>query len=170
MTEAGEGPRAGRQRVLADAAARGLAVEIVERPAADSLEGAATLLGLSPADIVKTLVVRRKTPLPATYLFALVPGDRQISWPKLRALVGANKLAMPDESLAIEATGYGRGTITPLGSTTAWPVYADASIVGRRIAMGAGEHGYSAFVDADALIAAFGATVADLTEPLAPRS
>lgn len=170
MTEPNGNPPAGRERVLADAASRGLNVEIVARPAADSLEAAAALLDLSPADIVKTLVVRRKAPLPATYLFALVPGDRQISWPKLRALVGANKLALPDESLAIEATGYGRGTITPLGSTNAWPVYADSSIVGRRIAMGAGEHGFSAFVDADALVAAFDATVADLTEPLALRS
>ena len=118
----------GRQGVLTDAAARGLSVDIV---------------------------VRRKSPLPATHLFTLVAGDRQISWPKLRALVGANTLAMPDESLTIKATGYGRGTITPLGSTTAWPVYADASIVDRRIvdrrsATGAGEHGFSAFVDADA--------------------
>ncbi len=169
MTDAASGSMTGRGRVLADAGARGLAVEIVERPGAGSLEEAAKLLGIRPADIVKTLVVRRTKPLPATYLFALVPGDRQISWPKLRALVGANKLAMPEEALAIEATGYGRGTITPLGSTTAWPVYADASIAGRRIAMGAGERGYSAFVDADALLAAFGATVADLSEPLAPR-
>ena len=160
----------GRQRVETDAAARGLDIEIVDRPAAGSLEEAAALLGIRPRDIVKTLVVRRKAPLPATYLFALVPGDRQISWPKLRAIVGANKLALPDEVLAIEATGYGRGTITPLGSTTAWPVYADASMTGRRIAMGAGEHGCSAFVDADALIAALEATVADITEPLARRS
>lgn len=170
MTDPGDTAPHGRHRVLADAAARGLAVEIVERPGAGSLEEAAELLGIRPADIVKTLVVRRKTPLPATYLFALVPGDRQISWPKLRALVGANKLAMPEEALAIEATGYGRGTITPLGSTTAWPVYADASMTGRRIAMGAGEHGYSAFVDADALVAAFAATVADISEPIAGRS
>ncbi|GAA3742638.1 hypothetical protein GCM10022239_17700 [Leifsonia bigeumensis] len=77
---------------------------------------------------------------------------------------------MPEEALAIEATGYGRGTITPLGSTTAWPVFADATIPGHRIAMGAGERGYSAFVDADALLASLGATVADITEPLAPRS
>jgi Cys-tRNA(Pro) deacylase len=166
---AGGRPSSGRDRVLADAAARGLGVEIVERPGAGSLEEAAELLGIRPADIVKTLVVRRTKPLPATYLFALVPGDRQLSWPKLRALVGANKLAMPEEALAIEATGYGRGTITPLGSTTAWPVYADATMTGRRVAMGAGERGYSAFVDADALLASLGATVADISEPLPPR-
>ena len=31
--------------------------------------------------------------------------------------------------------------------------------------MGAGEHGHTLFVDADALIAAFAATVADITDP-----
>ncbi len=169
MSEATHSTPVGRERVLADAVARGLDVEIVERPGAGSLEEAAGLLGIRPADIVKTLVVQRKAPMPATYLFALVPGDRQISWPKLRALVGANKLAMPEEALAIEATGYRRGTITPLGSTTAWPVYADTTMTGRRIAMGAGEQGYSAFVDADALLASLGATVADISEPVAPH-
>lgn len=163
-------PLTGRQRVLADAASRGLDIEIVARPAADSLQGAAALLGVSPADIVKTLVVRRKTPLPTSYLFVLVPGDRQISWPKLRALVGANKLDLPHQSLALGATGYERGTITPLGCTQIWPVYADESMAGRRIAMGAGEHGYSAFVDADALVAAFDAIVADITDPVTPRA
>ena len=151
----------GSERVLSDAASRGIEVELVERPAAGSLEEAAALLGLSPAGIVKTLVVKRHD---GSYLFALVPGDRQISWSKLRAVVGVNKLRLPEASLALEATGYERGTITPLGSTTAWPVFADERIVGLRIAMGAGEHGMSAFVDADALIAGFDATVADISE------
>lgn len=150
----------GRDRVLADAAARGLAVEIVERPAATSLEEAATLLGLTPRDIVKTLVVRAHD---GSYLFALIPGDKQISWPKLRSVVGVNQLSMPSSDLAFEATGFERGTITPIGSHGSWPVYADVSIVGARVALGAGEHGYSAFVDADALIAAYGATVADIS-------
>jgi Cys-tRNA(Pro)/Cys-tRNA(Cys) deacylase len=151
----------GSERVLADAASRGISVELVERPAAGSLEEAATLLGLSAAGIVKTLVVKRHD---GSYLFALVPGDRQISWSKLRAVVGVNKLRLPEATLALEATGYERGTITPLGSSTAWPVFADSRIVGLRIAMGAGEHGMSAFVDADELIAGFDATVADISD------
>jgi Cys-tRNA(Pro)/Cys-tRNA(Cys) deacylase len=151
----------GSERVLADAASRGISVELVERPAAGSLEEAATLLGLSAAGIVKTLVVKRHD---GSYLFALVPGDRQISWSKLRAVVGVNKLRLPEASLALEATGYERGTITPLGSSTAWPVFADSRIAGLRIAMGAGEHGMSAFVDADELIAGFDATVADISD------
>lgn len=152
--------------VRAAAAARGLEIELRERPAASSLAEAASLLGLQPEDIVKTLVVKRADD---TYLFALIPGDLAISWPKLRAVVGVNKLQLPDPSLALAATGYERGTITPIGSANDWPVYADASIRGRRIAMGAGAHGYSLFVDADALIAAYGATVADISQPSSAR-
>ncbi|HEV7956090.1 MAG: hypothetical protein JWL94_308 [Microbacteriaceae bacterium] len=153
----------GHGRVLEDAAARGLDVALVARPAADSLEEAAALLGLSPHFLVKTLVVKRRD---GQFLFALVPGDRQVSWPKLRSVVGVNRLRLPEAELALEATGHERGTITPLGSTTAWPVYADRTMLGARIAMGAGEHGYSLFVQADELIASFGATVADISEPL----
>lgn len=157
----------GRERVERDAAARGLPIDIRERMRANSLEEAAQILGITPRDIVKTLVVKRSD---GTFLFALVPGDRQIGWPKLRALVGVNKLQLPDAATALEATGYERGTITPLGSTTAWPVYADTSMTGRRVSLGAGEHGLSLFVEADELIAALDATVADITEPLAQRS
>jgi len=156
----------GRTRVTEDAAARGLPLEFVERFAVRSLEEAASVLGISPSEIVKTLVVKRSDD---TFLFALVPGDRQIAWAKLRAVVGVNKLQLPAAEVALANTGYERGTITPLGSTTAWPVFADSRIVGKRVSLGAGEHGLSVFVDADALIAAYDATVADITDELAPR-
>jgi len=149
-------------RVRQAASSRDLPIEIRERPAASSLAEAAGLLGLEPRDIVKTLVVKRSDD---TYLFALIPGDRSIAWPKLRTVVGVNKLQLPAPELALAATGYERGTIVPIGSSTDWPVYADADIVGRRVAMGAGAHGFSLFVDADALIAAYGATVADISQP-----
>ncbi|SEA83133.1 aminoacyl-tRNA deacylase [Leifsonia sp. 21MFCrub1.1] len=158
----GETVSTGRERVSVDARARGIDVDIVERPAARSLEEAAELLGIQPGDIVKTLVVKRSDD---TFVFALVPGGRKIAWPKLRSVLQVNKLQLPDASVAFAATGYERGTITPFGSTTAWPVIADATIPGRRVSMGAGEHGYSLFVDADALIAGFDATVADITDP-----
>jgi prolyl-tRNA editing enzyme YbaK/EbsC (Cys-tRNA(Pro) deacylase) len=149
----------GRERVIEAAERLGLDVELVERPAADSLEGAAALLGLDPSSIVKSLVVARSD---GTFLFALVPGDRQIAWAKLRAAVGVNKLRLPSADEALAATGYERGTIVPLGSTTAWPVFADERISGR-VALGAGEHGWSAFVDAAALVTALDATVTDIT-------
>ena len=153
-----EGPHA---RVRDAAAERGLDIEIRQRPAARSLHEAAALLGLDPSGIVKTLVVKRSDD---TFLFALIPGGRKISWPKLRALVGVNRLKLPDPEVALAATGYERGTIVPIGSTTAWPVFADETIRGQRIAMGAGAHGYSLFVDAGTLIDAYDATVADISE------
>ena len=72
-------PAAGRERVAADAASRGIPIEIIERPKANSLEEAAAILGVDPSVIVKSLVVKRHD---GTFLFALVPGDRQISWAK----------------------------------------------------------------------------------------
>jgi len=154
-----------RVRVAADAAARGIPVEFVERTAAGSLEEAAVGLGITPADIVKSLVVKRHD---GAFLFALVPGDRQISWPKLRAVVGVNKLQLPSPDVALAATGYERGTITPLGSTRAWPVFADHRVRGRRVSMGAGEHGLSLFVEADALVRGLDATLADISEVRQP--
>nr|WP_218064048.1 YbaK/EbsC family protein [Arthrobacter wenxiniae] len=139
-----------------------MAVEIIPRPAAGSLAEAAALIGVEPSDIVKSLVVKRSD---GTFLFALVPGGRSISWPKLRSAVGVNKLQLPKPDAALAATGYERGTITPLGSTTPWPVFVDETVAGRRVALGAGEHGYSMFVEADALISALDATVADISVP-----
>ena len=154
----------GRVRFLADAAARGLDVELVERLAARSLEEAASILGITPADIVKSLVVKHKD---GSFLFALIPGDRQISWPKLRSLVGVNKLSLPPADVAFDATGYERGTITPFGSTTAWPVIADERLRGREITLGGGEHGLAVAVDADTITLALDATIADVTDPAA---
>lgn len=129
-----------------------------------SLEEAAAARGVDPAQIIKTLVVRRGD---HDYLFVLVPGDRQISWPKLREHLGVSRLSMPDKDVAREVTGYERGTITPFGSTTAWPVIADSLLVERAepVSIGGGAHGVAATVLPAALVEALSATVADVTEP-----
>ena len=120
---------------------------------------------MRPADIVKTLVVRRGD---GDFLFVLVPGDRKFSWPKLRALLGTSRLSMPDADGAYGATGYVRGTITPFGSSRAWPVIADSSMVGRTISMGAGAHGVAVTVAADEVVRALGAQVADVGDTEEP--
>jgi Cys-tRNA(Pro) deacylase len=125
-----------------------------------SLEEAAAARGIDPRDLVKTIVVRRGDD---DYVFVLVPGDREFSWPKLRALLGVSRLSMPDAATAKDVTGYERGTITPFGSTPAWPVIADEAIVGRTISMGGGAHGVGITVAADDAIGALGATVADVS-------
>jgi prolyl-tRNA editing enzyme YbaK/EbsC (Cys-tRNA(Pro) deacylase) len=117
---------------------------------------------VNPSGIVKTLVVRRADD---DYLFVLVPGDRSISWPKLRGVLGVQRLSMPGASVARDVTGYERGTITPFGSLSPWPVVADERVLGGPVSIGAGAHGVSASVDGDALVAFLGARVADVTEP-----
>ena len=136
--------------------------EVVRHGPVRSLEEAAVARGVAPRAVVKTLVVRVSE---GDYRFVLVPGDREIAWPKLRALLGVNRLSMPSADVAFEVTGYVRGTITPLGSSTAWPVVADASMAGP-VSIGGGGHGVALTVDADELVSALDATVADVTEPL----
>ena len=94
----------------------------------------------------------------------LVPGDREISWPKLRELLGVKRASMPDAATALAVTGYERGTITPFGATTAWPVVADERITGRTISVGGGAHGVGITMAADDVIALTQARVADVTE------
>jgi len=129
-----------------------------------SLAEAAAARGVAPRAVVKTLVVRRGE---EDYLFVLVPGDRQLSWPKLRALLGVSRISLPDAEDALRVTGYPRGAITPFGSTHAWPVVADASLPGEEITLGGGVSGTAVKLAADDALAALAATVADVTEPLA---
>ena len=145
--------------------ASGIDFELTEHGPVRSLEEAATARGLEPWRIIKTIVVRRGE---GDFLFVLVPGDREISWPKLRSELGVSRLSMPDKDVARDVTGYERGTITPFGSTTAWPVVADALLVQREgpVSIGAGAHGLAATVAPEQLVEVLGATVADVTEPL----
>jgi Cys-tRNA(Pro) deacylase len=142
----------------------GIAYTLMRHGPVSSLAEAAEARGVSPEQIVKTLVVRRGED---DYLFVLVPGRRQIAWPKLRAVLGVTRLSMPDAGTAREATGYERGTITPFGSLCAWPVIADVRIDGT-ISIGAGAHGVTALAAAADVIRALSATVADVTAPQAP--
>ena len=148
------------QAALAALDESGLPYRVVRHGPVRSLAEAAAARGVSEAAVVKTLVVRRADD---DYLFVLVPGDRTISWPKLRAVVGERRLSMPDAEQARAATGYERGTITPFGATHRWPVYADERITGE-ITLGGGAHGVAVALDATAALAALDAVVADLSD------
>jgi Cys-tRNA(Pro) deacylase len=130
------------------------------RPARDAEESAA-LQNIPVGHLLRTIVVRRSAD---DYVFVLVPGGRQIDWPKLRALLEVNRLSLPDQDEAREATGYERGAITPFGARTAWPVVADAAIVSvDRVAIGGGARGVNVHVAAVDLVAHLGAVIADVT-------
>lgn len=149
------------ERAIAAADALGLAYEITRHGPVRSLEEAAAARGLAPSQVIKTIVVRLADD---DYRFVLVPGGREIAWPRLRAVLGVSRMSMPSAEVAFAVTGYERGTITPLGSTRAWPVIADATLADR-VSIGAGAHGVALTVDAAQLIERLGATVADVSEP-----
>jgi Cys-tRNA(Pro) deacylase len=152
-------------RAIAAAEALGLSFEVTRHGPVRSLEEAATARGVAPGQVVKTMVVRVSD---GDHRFVLVPGDREIAWPKLRALLGVNRLSMPSADAAREVTGYVRGTITPLGALAALPVVADERVAGT-VSIGGGAYGVALTVDASALLAALDAVVADVTDPAPSR-
>ena len=135
----------------------------------NSVEESARLQGIEVGELLRTIVVRRGAD---DYVFVLVPGGRQIDWPKLRAHLGVKRLSLPDEVEATGATGYKRGAITPFGSIRAWPVIADATVAGLHlVAIGGGARGVNLHMAADDLVAHLNADVANVTRPASsPRT
>jgi Cys-tRNA(Pro) deacylase len=149
----------GSERAIAAAGELGLGFEVTRHGPARSLAEAAAARGVEPHQLVKTMVVRVSE---GEHVFVLVPGDREIAWPKLRALLGVNRLTMASADEAYDVTGYVRGTITPLGSRTPLRVIADSSVTGR-VSLGGGAHGVALMLDAEELTQALGATVVDVS-------
>jgi Cys-tRNA(Pro) deacylase len=153
MDEEPRGARAAREA--------GLAFDIVRTERPSSAEESARLQGIELRQLLRTIVVRRGA---EDYVFVLVPGGRQIGWPKLRAHLATRRLSLPDRDEARDVTGYERGAITPFGATTGWPVVADATIrTTGRVAIGAGVHGANLHLASADLLTALGATEADVT-------
>jgi Cys-tRNA(Pro)/Cys-tRNA(Cys) deacylase len=133
---------------------------VVTEPAG-SAEESAELQGIELRQLLRTIVVRRGE---NDYLFVLVPAGRRFDWPKLRAHLGIKRMSLPDADEAKAATGYERGAITPFGSTTAWPVIADAAIRELDVvAIGGGHRGVNVHLRPDDLVSATDAEVVDVT-------
>ena len=144
-------------------AARGVEHEVVRTGQANSAEEAAELQGIPLGALLRTIVVRRGED---DYLFVLVPAGRRFDWPKLRAHLGVTRLSLPDADEAQRVTGYVRYTITPFGSTRAWPVLADASIQEQPVvSIGGGVRGVNIHLTPSDLVKALDATVVDVSIP-----
>jgi Cys-tRNA(Pro) deacylase len=139
----------------------GVAHRVVRTEAANSAEESAQMQGIPLEALLRTIVVRRGED---DYLFVLVPAGRRFDWPKLRGHLGVSRLSLPDADEAQRVTGYVRYTITPFGSTRAWPVIADAAVVGQEVvAIGGGARGVNLHLAPKDLIEALGADVVDVS-------
>ena len=143
--------------------ALGVRHELVTTEPAGSAEESARLQGVPLGALLRTIVVRRGDD---NYLFVLIPAGRRFDWPKLRAHLGVSRLSLPDADEAQRVTGYVRYTITPFGSTRAWPVLADAAILEQPVvAIGGGARGVNLHLAPADLVSALGAIVVDVSIP-----
>jgi Cys-tRNA(Pro)/Cys-tRNA(Cys) deacylase len=145
----------------------GLPFEVVRTRPANSAEESAELQGIELHQLLRTIVVRRGED---DYLFVLVPAGRRFDWPKLRELLGVRRMTLPDADEARAVTGYERYTITPFGSSRAWPVVADAAISAEPVvSVGGGGFGINLHVAPADLVEALGAQLADVSVEEAPH-
>lgn len=158
---------AGDTPALRSVEGSGLRFDVVRTERPGSVEESAALQGIQVGQLLRTIVIRRGSD---DYVFVLVPGGRQIDWPKLRGHLRVSRVSLPDEVEAKAATGYERGAITPFGSRTAWPVIVDQTVAGLdRVAIGGGGRGVNLHLSAADLVAHFRADVADVSSPAPPR-
>lgn len=146
---------------IAAAQGQGVAHRVVRTARAGSAQESADLQGVPLGALLRTIVVRRGDD---DYVFVLVPADRRFDWPKLRAVLGVRRLTLPDADEARAATGYERYTITPFGSTHAWPVILDqAATAFKAVSIGGGAFGVNLHLAPADLVAALAAQVADIS-------
>jgi Cys-tRNA(Pro) deacylase len=158
-----ERPPSDTTPAIAAVEAAGVPHRVVRIEPARSAEEAAERQAIPLRALLRTIVVRRGVD---DYLFVLVPAGRRFDWPKLRAHLGVSRLSLPDADEARDVTGYVRYTITPFGSTRAWPVIADAAMLEEPIvAIGGGAHGVNLHLAPHDLIVALRAEIADVTQP-----
>lgn len=142
--------------------ATGVPFRVVRTERARSAEESAGFQGIEVEQLIRTIVVRRGE---ADYVFVLVPGGRQIDWPRLRSHLGVNRLSLPDQDEARDATGYERGAITPFGATRAWPVIVDAAAMAEPVvAIGGGGFGINVHLAPGDLVEALSATILDVSD------
>ena len=139
----------------------GVDYELLEHAPTDRASDEAKALGLSPNEVVKTIVVATGE---GSYR-VLLPASDRINMHKLReALEAGNELhLLTEEALRSEYPEFELGAVPPLGGRR------DGVIVDRRVAgldrvvFEAGSHDRSVRVGMAALVAATGASVADVS-------
>ena len=141
--------------------AAGVPHRVVRTERAGSAQESAALQGIELGALLRTIVVRRRDD---DYLFVLVPAGRRFDWPKLRAHLGVRRMTLPDADEAREVTGYERYTITPFGSSRAWPVLLDETATQfEQVSVGGGAFGVNLHLAPADLVRHLGADVVDVS-------
>jgi Cys-tRNA(Pro) deacylase len=133
-----------------------------------SLEQAAAERGLAPEQIVRSLLFRLES---GEFVLVLMPGARQVSWPRLRRHLGVTRLTTATREQVLTATGYPPGAVTPFGLPTRLRVLADHSIlVHDTLSLGAGAPNTGLILSRDDLLACVQPELVSLAEDTSPGS
>lgn len=97
----------------------------VHAAAVRSLEQAARERGLTPGQIVRSLVFRLED---GGFILVLVAGPAQVSWPKLRRLLGVSRITTATPEEVLDVTGYEPGAVSPYGLRGEVRLLADRSL------------------------------------------
>ncbi len=101
-----------------------------------SLEQAASERGLTPDQIVRSLVFRLEG---GDFVMVLMPGPGQVSWPKLRRHLGVTRLTTATADEVVTVTGYPSGAVSPYGLHRPVRLLADRRLVDQTtVSIGAG--------------------------------
>lgn len=123
---------------------------------------AATVLGLDPGQVFKTLMAE----VDGTLTVAVVPVTGMLDLKALAHAVGGKRAAMADRTDAERATGYVAGGISPLGQKTAHPTVVDETVwLYDAVYVSGGRRGLDVGLAPDDLVRLTGAVVAAIAAP-----
>jgi Ala-tRNA(Pro) deacylase len=147
------------RKVLDDAEAE---YELLHHEHTERAVAEAEALGLAPADVAKTLIVRT----PDGHVRALIPASERIDVRKLREVIGESKDTVhlaTEEEMARDYPEFELGAVPPLGGGRSDPVIVDRKLADRDwIVFEAGSHGDSIRVRTADFLRIANAQTADL--------
>ena len=140
----------------------GAQYELLPHAHTESALAEAEALGVDPAEVGKTLVVR----VPDGYVRALVPANRRADVRKVRELVGGGKKSVhlaTEEDLRRDYPEFDLGAVPPVGGGRQDRVIVDSRLAEREsVVIEAGSHHESVRIRTGELLRVAGAEVADI--------
>jgi Cys-tRNA(Pro)/Cys-tRNA(Cys) deacylase len=123
---------------------------------------AAEALGLSTAEVFKTLVVT----VDGSPVVAVVPVSGSLDLKALAAAAGGRRADLADATTVQRLTGYVLGGVSPVGQKRRLPTYVDASAQSlRSMYVSGGRRGFDIGIAPDDLVAVTGARYARIGRP-----
>ncbi len=121
---------------------------------------AAESLGVDPGRVLKTLMAQ----VDGKPVCAVLASDREVAMKRLAAAVGGKSAQMMKPADAERITGYHVGGVSPFGQKRRAPTIVDAAAMGEdRVFVNAGQRGLQAELTPSDLVAALGATLAEIS-------